>query len=197
MIEWKKKRLTMRHYDHLAPVYDAQYYEEQEAKIKAALDGHILKKENFILDAGCGTGLLFPNVADKVKLVVGIDISKIILKTAKNRGKRLANAAVVRADTDYIPFKNQVFDAVFAITLLQNLPNPQKTLNDMKRVTKQNATIVATGLKKAFSEKELKRLLRETGLKIKVLRQDKNLKEYVAVCTKSQKKNLKRTSTVL
>jgi len=191
MSEWKKKRQTMRHYDYLAPVYDAQYYEEQEAKTKAALDGLILKEENFILDAGCGTGLLFSHVAERVKLVVGIDISKIILKTAKNRVKSLANAAVVRADTDYIPFKNQVFDAAFAITLLQNLPNPQKTLNDMKRVTKQHATIVATGLKKAFSEKELKRLLREAGLKIKILRQDKNLKEYVAVCTKSQKKTLK------
>jgi len=188
MTEWRKKHQTMRHYDQSATVYDAQYYEEQEAKIKAALAELNLKKENLILDAGCGTGLLFPHVAERVKLVVGVDISVRILKEAKKRVKEYSNTAVIIADIDYTPFPNGTFDATFAITLLQNTPKPPQTLNEMKRVTKQNTTIVITGLKKAFSRKEFIRLLRETGLKIKVLRLDENLKEYVAICTKILKK---------
>jgi len=191
MTEWKKKRQTMQHYNQSASAYDAQYYEEQETKIKTALAELSLKKENLILDAGCGTGLLLPHVAEKVKLAVGIDVSRKILKEAEKRGKEQANAAVVRADIDYTPFQNDTFDAAFAITLLQNTPKPQQTLNEMKRVTKQNATIVATGLKKAFSPKEFTRLLREAGLEIKALRLDENLKEHVATCTKSSKKTLK------
>jgi len=185
MTEWKKKRQTMRHYNQSATVYDAQYYKEQEAKIKAALAELNLKKENLILDAGCGTGLLFPHVAERVKLVVGIDISARILKEAKKRVKEYLNTAVIISDTDYMPFPNNTFDAVFAITLLQNTPKPHQTLNEMKRVTKQNATIVATGIKKAFSRKKFTQLLRETELEIKVLRLDENLKEHVAICIKS------------
>jgi len=183
----------MRHYDQLAAVYDAQYYEEQEAKIKAALVEFNLTKENLILDAGCGTGLLFPHVAGKVKLVVGIDISTRIVQEAKKRMKEYLNTAVIIADTDYMPFSNETFDVVFAITLLQNTPKPHQTLHEMKRVTKQNALIVVTGLRKAFSRKEFARLLRQVELKIKVLRLDENLKEYVAVCRKTLKENLKRT----
>jgi len=191
MTEWKKKRRTMRHYDQSASLYDAQYYEEQKAKIKTALAELAIKKQSIILDAGCGTGLLFPHVAKKAKLVVGIDVSFSILKEAKKRAKRQANAAIVRADTDCEPFQNDTFDAAFAITLLQNTPNPHQTLTEMKRVTKQNATIIATGFKKAFSQKEFNQLLRVAGLEIKALRLDENLKEYIATCTKSSKKTLK------
>jgi len=183
----------MRHYNQSATVYDTQYYKEQEAKIKTALAELNLKKENLILDAGCGTGLLFPHVVERVKLVVGVDISACILKEAKKRMKEYINTAVIIADTDYMPFPNDTFDAAFAITLLQNTPKPHQTLNEMKRVTKQNAMIVVTSLKKAFSRKEFTRLLRETGLGIKVLRLDENLREYVAICTKIFKENLKRT----
>jgi len=197
MAEWKKKRQTMRHYDQSAAVYDAQYYEEQEAKIKAALAGLSVTKENLILDAGCGTGLLFPHVAERGKLIVGVDISARILKEAEKRVKEYSNTAVIIGDADYTPFPNDTFDAVFAITLLQNMPKPLQTLNEMKRVTKQNATIVATGLKKTFSRKEFIQLLKEAGLKIKPLRLDENLKEYVATCTKRLKENLKRTQTIL
>jgi len=191
MTEWRKKRQTKRHYNQSAKVYDAQYYEEQEAKIKTALAELNLIKENLILDAGCGTGLLFPHVAERVKLIVGIDISAHILKEAKKRVKEYLNTAVIIADTDYMPFPNNTFDAAFAVTLLQNMPKPHQTLNEMKRVTKQNTTIVITGLKKAFSRKEFIQLLREVGLEIKVLRLDENLKEYVAICAKSSKKTLK------
>jgi len=191
MAKWKKKRQTMRHYDQSAMVYDAQYYEEQEAKIKVALERLTLKEESLILDLGCGTGLLLPHVAGRAKLVVGIDISRNILKEAENRVKLHANATLVRADADYVPFQNDIFDAAFAITLLQNTPKPHLTLNEMKRVTKPDATIVATGLKKAFSQKTFTRLLMEAGLEIRVMTTNQHLNEYVAVCTKISKKTLK------
>jgi ubiquinone/menaquinone biosynthesis C-methylase UbiE len=178
----------MRHYDQSAQLYDAQYYEEQEAKIKAALTGVILEKKSILLDAGCGTGLLFPHVAERVKLVLGVDISGSVLKKARKRTKEYSNTALIRADADCMPFPNEAFDAVFAITLLQNTPKPRLTLTEMKRVTKQNATIVVTGLKKAFSKKDFTRLLREAGLEVKALRLDQNLREYVAVCIKSRRK---------
>ena len=75
MSEWKKKREVMLHYDQTAASYEAQYAEEQDAKMEAALSGVYLKENSLILDVGCGTGLLFPHIADKARLLVGIDTS--------------------------------------------------------------------------------------------------------------------------
>jgi ubiquinone/menaquinone biosynthesis C-methylase UbiE len=177
----------MLHYDQSAKVYDKQYYEEQAAKINAALAGFTLEKESTILDAGCGTGVLFSYVANKSILVVGIDISALIVKLAKKRVNTYANVALIRADADYMPFPDATVDTVFALTLLQNTPRQLLTLEEMKRVTKQNSIIVVTGLKKAFSRREFTSLLREAGLEIKAFNFDEKLRDYVAICVKPQR----------
>lgn len=193
MAEWNKKREVMRHYNSLVPVYDAQYGEEQDAKMKVALSSINLKKDSLVLDAGCGTGLLFKNVGRSVKLLVGLDISSRILKEARKRVKQLPTIAVVRADADFAPFQNDVFDATFAITLLQNVPDPLVTLREMKRVSKDRAFIVITGLKKEFSREAFVKLLQRAGLEVSVIESGGELKGHVAVCRKVEEKTLKRT----
>ncbi len=187
----------MLHYDQSAEVYDNQYCEEQKAKIESALKDFPLERESTVLDVGCGTGVLFPFVADRVKLTVGIDVSFSLLNQAKKRTKQYCNAALIRADSDSAPFPNETFDTVFAITLLQNTLKPSRTLDEMKRVTKQNSIIVATGLKKSFSRKEFIRLLTGAELEIKASKLDEELRDYVAVCSKSQKTTFKRTAKAL
>jgi len=193
MVAWNKKREVMYHYNSLAPVYDAQYGEEQDAKMKAALSSIDLEKDCLVLDAGCGTGLLFKHVGGPVKLLVGIDISSKILKEAKKYAKQLRTVAVVRADADFAPFQNDVFDATFAITLLQNVPDPLVTLCEMKRVSKDRAFIVTTGLKKEFCREAFAKLLQKAGLGVSVIESSSELKGYIAVCRKVEEKTLKRT----
>lgn len=193
MAEWNKKREVMHHYNSLTPVYDAQYGEEQDAKMKAALSSINLKKDSLVLDAGCGTGLLFKHVGRSVKLLVGLDTSPRILKEAKKHAKQLPTTTVVRADADFTPFQNDVFDATFAITLLQNVPDPLVTLREMKRVSKDRAFIVTTGLKKEFSREAFVKLLQRAGLEVSVIESGGELKGHVAVCRKVGEKTLKRT----
>jgi len=172
----------MRHYNHLAPVYDTQYSEEQNAKIKVALNNTKLSQNELILDMGCGTGILFQHVAKSAKLLVGIDISSKILQETKKHTKQLPNTAIIRADADYTPFQNQTFDQVFAITLLQNMPNPLKTILEIKRVTKPQSTIIITGLKKKFTQEHFIKILNKAELKISTLKTNPQLKGYLAIC---------------
>lgn len=183
MREWNKKRKALRHYDQLAPVYDIQYAEEQNAKIKAALNNTKPGENDLVLDLGCGTGFLFEQTA-KTKLLVGIDISSKILQEAKKRAKKLPNAAVIRADADYTPFQNQTFDYVFAVTILQNMPNPLKTLREIKRVSKPQSAIILTGLKKKFSQERFTNLLNKSGLNVSTIKTNPQLKGHVAICQK-------------
>lgn len=182
MAEWSKKHKVMRHYDRLAKIYDSQYAEEQEAKIKAALSDVYMKPNSIVLDSGCGTGLLFEHIGNFVKLLVGIDISARILKEAKKRAKNFLNLALLRAEADYTPFQDKTFDTVFAITLLQNTPNPARTLREIKRITKQDATIAITALKKEFTQKAFTKLLKNVQLTVNTIKANSNLKDYIVTC---------------
>ncbi|MDH5634741.1 MAG: methyltransferase domain-containing protein [Candidatus Bathyarchaeota archaeon] len=183
MSEWNRKRRVMRRYDQSAKVYDSQYFDEQEAKIRIAISNLTILRNSMVLDAGCGTGLLFEHVVRKARLIIGADISRGILREAKRKTKALGNLALVLADADNMPFYDQIFDVVFAITLLQNMPNPLATINEVKRISKSNGTIVATGLKKAFTKEEFVEVLKQAYLKVEILKPDEHMREYITVCT--------------
>jgi ubiquinone/menaquinone biosynthesis C-methylase UbiE len=182
MSEWSKKRRVMRHYDRIAKIYERQYAEEQEAKINAVLPYVRLNEKSSILDVGCGTGILFPSVAAKARSLIGIDISIRLLQKAKQYTKEISNAHIIVADSDYLPFQDNVFNLVFAITLLQNMPNPLATLEEMKRTSQSQAIIAVTALKKEFSEEEFARLLVNTQLEILTIKTDEKIKDYAAIC---------------
>ena len=183
MAEWSQKLDTMQHYDLIAKSYDGLYDEEQRMKIEVALERVELTAESLILDCGCGTGLLFEYVASKAKMVVGLDISRGILKEAEKRARKFGNVHLILADADHTPFKDGVFSHVFAVTLLQNMPNPEETLAEVMRVAGKKAFIVVTGLKKNFSLESFEGLLRRLRLNvIEVRNGDSMLKCYVAVC---------------
>jgi len=184
MREWSKKLEVMRNYDSSAKVYDAQYAEEQDAKIKAALSHLNLEESSLVLDVGCGTGLLFEHLGNSVKLLMGLDLSSGILKEAKKRTKRFPRTALIRADADFAPFPNGIFDGVFAITLLQNMPNPPLTLQEIRRVSKASSIFVVTGLRKAYSHDAFKGLLEKAGLEVQIVEIDGRLRGYVALCKK-------------
>lgn len=181
---WVKKQRMMRRYDLTAEIYHMRYSEEQKTKIEAALEK--VKTESFglVLDAGCGTGILFDYVADRAKVVVAVDISRKTLLQARKRvqSKRLANVHLVQADVDNMPFRNGICNHVFAITVVQNTPNPAETLSETRRVAKNDAVYVITGLKKIFSQKRFEAILRKARLRSAMIEKDE-LKCHVAVCT--------------
>ena len=182
MSVWDKKRDIMRRYDVTARIYDMRYDEEQAAKIEAALS-HVEVQAGVVLDVGCGTGVLFSYVADKAQMTVGVDVSIKTLLKAKERARNYASVHLVRADADNMPLRDKVFDRAFAITLIQNMPGQNETLTEIKRVAKDNALIVVTGLKKVFTRSKLEQLLKNAGLNIVAIG-NKDLKCYVVVCTK-------------
>ncbi len=181
---WNNKRSVMRFYNITASSYEMQHAEEQAAKIRIALEMSKLGEKSMFLDFGCGTGLLFEYVAEEAKMVVGLDISRKMLEKAKQRSKKFANVHLILADADFAPFKDKAFSHIFAVTLLQNMPKPEKTLAEVKRIALENAAVVITGLKKKFPLAVFQDLLVNLGLKvIEIKSGDESLKCHVAFCT--------------
>src|SRR5271157_3493785 len=185
---WHKKLDVMRRYDATAHMYDVRYAEEQKLKIEAALNYVDVGKADMVLDVGCGTGVLFDYVASEAAMTVGLDISEKTLRVARERAKHYDRVHLVWADADNMPFKGQVFDKVFAMTLLQNTPSATDTIKEIYRVAKEEALVVITGLKKIFSRAVFEQLLRLVGLK-KIVTLNKGLQCYVSVCAKARGKS--------
>ena len=185
--EWEEKRRTMDYYDHIAPFYDELYKDEQKAKIDITLHHMNLSKESVILDAGCGTGFLFKYINEKVKILVGIDSSSRILKEAQKLAKPLPNAHLILADVDLMPFPKGAFDRVFALTLLQNMPNHLWTLSELERVAKDAAIFAVTVFKKCneyqhFGQTNFIALLNKAGFRAFAIEDNGRLKDFIAIC---------------
>ena len=163
-----------------------------QAKIKTALAEIHFSKQDVVIDLGCGTGQLLPHILNSVKLVACVDVSRNMLAQAKTRARHIKHMTLLRADADYLPFQPHKFDVAFAITLLQNMPHPIQTLNEMRRITKEGANLIVTGLKKTFDERQFTCHLEKAGLKVNSLRMDTAQREYIAVCT-ILKESLNRT----
>jgi len=183
---WNQKRKTMQRYDLTAEMYDARYAEEQAAKYKVALERlHIIRNSIRVLDVGCGTGLLFSHVAPEAQTVVGVDVSGKLLRQAKERIRDFRSVHLVQADADHLPFRTAYFSMVFAFTVLQNMPKPLEMMNGIKKIAERDASIVVTGLKKAFSLEAFSALLQNAGLQIVSLADVDTLKCYVAITVRS------------
>ena len=183
--KWDQKRKIIRRYDLTAEMYEMRYAEEQAVKYKAALEHLNIARHSNVLDVGCGAGLLFSHVAAEAQTVVGVDISSRLLLQAKECARDFRNVHLVQADADYLPFTDNHFSLVFAFTVLQNMPKPLETLNEIKRNAKRGASIVVTGLKKAFSLEAFRELLQNAGLQVVSLKDADVLKCYVAVTVRS------------
>jgi ubiquinone/menaquinone biosynthesis C-methylase UbiE len=177
---WKEKRKVKRAYDVTADIYDERYQEEQNRKYRVAL-GKVDVSDAVVLDVGCGSGLLFSHVATQAKMVVGVDLSHGLLHKANDRAKEFGNVFVVQADADHLPFRNGLFGVEFALTMLQNMPNPAKTLAELKRSVRIGEKIVVTGLKKAFRLEAFMDLLENSGLAVEAFVDDEAVNCYVAV----------------
>ena len=182
MQDWKQKRSNIQHYDMQAAIYDVQYVGEQDNKIKEMLKNMNFGSSELVLDLGCGTGFLFQHITEKAGFIVGVDVSQKALLQAKKRTKNMPNTGLVRADADNTPFADKVFDKVFAVTVLQNMPEPTKTLLEMKRASKPQAMFGVSGLKKKFTPESFVELLKGAQLKVVEYTDNPELKGHVAVC---------------
>ena len=180
MAGWRDKRRVMRRYDLTADMYEERYGEEQKAKYEAALE-NVKLGGGAVLDAGCGSGLFFREVAECSSMVVGVDVSRRLLLKARVEAKKSSNISVLQADADHLPFREGCFEAVFAFTVLQNMPDPSETLVELKRVTDPCGCVVVTGLKKVFPLEKFMDILEGTSLQVTSFVDDENLKCYVAV----------------
>jgi len=100
-----------------------------------------IKKKDTILDLGCGEGFLISFLPEKNK-IIGVDISKVALKRAKNFLAGKKNFELKYGDAQNLKIPNETFDKIFCSEMLEHLPNPKKAIEEIRRVLKKNGLAI-------------------------------------------------------
>jgi phosphatidylethanolamine/phosphatidyl-N-methylethanolamine N-methyltransferase len=130
-------------YDGYSSVYDFLFSGIFFPRIKSAIGSMDIEPGDNILDVGVGTGLSLPVYPDFCK-VTGIDLSDQMLGKARNKAKKLglSNVQLQQMDAMNIEFPDNSFDKVFLSHVVSVVPDPSKTINEVKRVCKPGGNIV-------------------------------------------------------
>ena len=100
-----------------------------------------------LLDIGCGAGSITCDLAELVApgLVIGIDTSQEALDEAANlvAERGLSNVELRLGDGHDLDFGDGRFDVVHAHQVLQHVPHPVRTLEEMRRVCRPGGKVAA------------------------------------------------------
>jgi len=100
-----------------------------------------------VLDVGCGTGVVTRDLAARVGprgRVVAVDPSRTFLREARRRARaaELAGRCAFRvADGTRLPFGAGGFDATLAVTVFLHVPDSDRILAEMLRVTRPGGRV--------------------------------------------------------
>lgn len=85
------------------------------------------------LDLGCGTGNLISREIEVFDSVIGLDISREMLKTCKDKFPD-AKISLILGDSEHVPFRSDSFDFVSMFSVLHHLPFPSVSLKEIYRI---------------------------------------------------------------
>jgi 2-polyprenyl-3-methyl-5-hydroxy-6-metoxy-1,4-benzoquinol methylase/uncharacterized protein YbaR (Trm112 family) len=89
-----------------------------------------------VLDLGCGTGRCAIPLAEKVKKVIGVDLSFEMIRRAMRKARCLKEASrpeFIVADAERLPFGPESFDTVIGFGILHHVERPQDVLSEASR----------------------------------------------------------------
>lgn len=155
------------YFDKIAHRYDewyktkvGGYVDRTEKKLVFSM---IKTKHGDALDLGCGTGNYTLELYKRGFQVVGVDISRRMLKIAQ---KKLPNVKFIKANAYSLPFEDNTFDLVLSVTMLEFIHEPEKVLSEVYRVLKPGGEAVIgtmNGKSMWFIFKRMKSLFVETA----------------------------------
>jgi|GEM_PF-87724 len=132
--------MIKNYYDSIAKGYDELYGEEQHSKWNNFRKLININKDEYVLDVGCGTGIISEKISIMAKKVIAVDISPKMLKIAQS--KRLhKNIKYLKANAEKLPFEDKSFEKVVSFTTLQDVIDIEKAISEIARVCKIEAYV--------------------------------------------------------
>jgi SAM-dependent methyltransferase len=94
-----------------------------------------------ILEAGCGPGHIVKYLNDLGKHCIGLDNSETALRTAITHDNM---ASFVSGDLLALPFKENTFDTIICLGVIEHLKTPDKALRELCGILKRGGLLYLT-----------------------------------------------------
>ncbi len=151
----KKERMRFL-YNETAHHYDKRYTDIQGKKYVSIMEK--LQIEGNILDVGGGTGLFSRMMTNIVDV---LDLSFELLRLGM---KRVKTGNWIAGDGENLPFRNNSFQTIVSFSALQNFPDRDKGISEIKRVLAKKGRFALTVLGKTMSRVDLFAMLQKQNL---------------------------------
>lgn len=112
--------------------------------IQQAILKRLSKERNLgvVIEFGCGTGYFTKAIAKNAKHVIATDLSDEMLEEAKEKLKEYQNLTIEKADCESTSFPSERFDTVFMVNVIHFIQNPNKCLQESKRILKDGGLLL-------------------------------------------------------
>ena len=130
-------------YRRWAPVYDHTFGRFTTEGRRHAVE-IINQRHGRVLEVGVGTGLSLPSYAPRLE-IVGIDLSPDMLEKAREKviEEGLRNVTGLHEmDAGELTFPDASFDTVVAMYVITVVPEPEKVMRELARVTKVGGQVI-------------------------------------------------------
>jgi demethylmenaquinone methyltransferase/2-methoxy-6-polyprenyl-1,4-benzoquinol methylase len=179
----KKKFEVRRRYDATAKHYDPRYTNIQKQKYREVFSHINFSDKELILDVGAGTGLLLDFFEENAQNIFCCDFSINMLKEGR---KKHNNGFFICSDIESLPFRENCFDLCTSFSVLQNVQNIHKTIEEKLFVIKNNGILILTALKKKFDKNKLKNIVNTAGFKLNKI-WDLSIEDISVIARKSKR----------
>jgi len=143
----KKER---RFWDRFANYYDSfinKVFKKSYSFILETIESDLNLNHN-VLEIGTGTGIIPFSIYSKVSSIIATDISPEMVRVAKQKliKAKINNIDFQIQDSYNLTLKDKSFDIVIASNLLHLIYDPEKPINEVKRVMKDSGIFIAPTL---------------------------------------------------
>ncbi len=124
-------------YDLFENIYNKKVYTGTGKKV-----AEYINAQDEVLECACGTGAISIYIVEKCTSLIATDFAEGMLRQASKKCRHFKNVTFQKADITKLEFSKASFDKVVAGNVIHLLPEPEKALSELKRVTKSGGTII-------------------------------------------------------
>jgi ubiquinone/menaquinone biosynthesis C-methylase UbiE len=99
-----------------------------------------LKKDDMVLDAGCGRGFFTYEIGKRCKMSIGIDW--ILSEDLSFAMSKRSNVSFIKGDVQKLPLASRKFDKILLSSVLQMVEDDRALLKECRRVLKKEGILV-------------------------------------------------------
>ena len=133
-------------YKYLSGVYDrVNPFVWNETMREEAIDWLDVRRDDRVLDVGCGTGFATEGLLDRTRDVHGLDQSVHQLEQAWAKLGKHDPVSFYLGDAERLPFRADAFDLAWSSGSIEYWPDPVETLREMRRVVRPGGRVLVVG----------------------------------------------------